>query len=127
MTPPTLIQRVRRTLFLMVFLSLAIIAAYTWFSLHYSYSDGERAGVLQKLSHKGWLCKTWEGELLLTPMAGTLPEKFEFTVPDDAVAAKVNGLMGKRVTLTYDQHRGVPTNCFGETEYFIKDAHENSN
>lgn len=127
MTVPTLMQRVRRTLLMLVVLSIAVIAAYTWFSLHYAYSDGERAGVLQKLSHKGWLCKTWEGELLLTPLAGTLPEKFEFTVPDDAVAARLNALMGKRVTLVYEQHRGVPTTCFGDTEYFVRDAHENTN
>ncbi|MDE3011383.1 MAG: hypothetical protein KGI67_10895 [Pseudomonadota bacterium] len=127
MTVPTLMQRVRRTLLMLVVLSIAVIAAYTWFSLHYAYSDGERAGVLQKLSHKGWLCKTWEGELLLTPLAGTLPEKFEFTVPDDAVAARLNALMGKRVTLSYEQHRGVPSTCFGDTEYFVRDAHENAN
>jgi len=127
MTVPTLMQRVRRTLLMLVVLSIAVIAAYTWFSLHYAYSDGERAGVLQKLSHKGWICKTWEGELLLTPVAGTIPEKFEFTVPDDAIAARLNPLVGKRVTLHYDQHRGVPSNCFGDTEYFVNDGHENSN
>ncbi len=127
MTVPTLMQRVRRTLLTLVVLSIAAMAGYTWFSLHFAYSNGERAGVLQKLSHKGWLCKTWEGELLLTPVAGTIPEKFEFTVSDDAVAARLNALVGKRVTLSYDQHRGVPSNCFGDTEYFVSEGRENSN
>ena len=127
MTVPTLMQRVRRTLLMLVVLSIAALAAYTWFSLHYAYSDGERAGVLQKLSHKGWLCKTWEGELLLTPVAGTIPEKFEFTVADDAVAAQLNPLVGKRVTLSYEQHRGVPTNCFGDTEYFVSGGRDSGN
>lgn len=122
MTPPTLMQRIRNILLLIALVSVLLVAGYTWAALHMSYSDGERAGVLQKLSHKGWLCKTWEGELLLTPIAGTIPEKFLFSVPDDSIASKLNTLMGKRVTLTYQQHRGVPSTCFGETEYFVQDA-----
>jgi hypothetical protein len=124
MTTPTLMQRVRKTLLLIALASALIMIGYTWAALHIAYSDGERAGVLQKLSRKGWLCKTWEGEMLLTPIAGTLPEKFSFTVPDPLVAQRINALIGKRVALVYQQHRGIPTNCFGETEYFVQDARE---
>jgi hypothetical protein len=127
MTVPTLMQRVRRTLLLLVLLSILIVAGYTWASLHFPYADGERAGVLQKLSHKGWLCKTWEGELLLSPIAGTIPEKFEFTVQDEATAKTMNQLIGKRVALTYEQHRGIPTNCFGDTEYFVTQVRPTDN
>src|ERR1700758_3890335 len=101
---------------------VAGLAGFTWLTLHWAYSEGERAGYVQKFSHKGWLCKTWEGEMALVTMPGTVAEKFLFTVPDDATAAKVNASVGKRVALVYDQHKWIPSSCFGETEYFIKDV-----
>ena len=99
--------------------ALLLFAAYTWVMLHISYSDGERAGYLQKFSTRGWVCKTWEGEILLTSMPGAIPEKFEFSVRDEAVARQLTAATGKRVVLSYDQHKGVPSQCFGETEYYI--------
>ncbi len=99
-----------------------LFAAYIWLAFQYSYSDGERAGFVQKLSRKGWLCKTWEGELTLVAVPGSMPEKFFFTVRDDALAAKLNSQMGQRVAVTYDQHKGLPGTCFGETEYFLRDS-----
>jgi hypothetical protein len=102
--------------------SLLLFSAYIWLALHVSYSDGERAGFVQKLSRKGWLCKTWEGELSLIAIPGALPEKFFFTVRDDALAAKLNAQMGQRVAVTYEQHKGLPGTCLGETEYFLRDS-----
>ncbi|MTV39286.1 hypothetical protein [Duganella radicis] len=99
--------------------ALLLLSAYTWAMLHISYSDGERAGYLQKFSSRGWICKTWEGEILLTSMPGAIPEKFEFSVRDEQVAKDLTAATGKRVVLTYAQHKGVPTQCFGETEYYI--------
>jgi hypothetical protein len=101
-----------------------LFALYTVVVLKWSYSAGERAGFMQKLSTKGFVCKTWEGELQLVAMPGSMPEKFIFSVRDDAVAARINATMGKRVALTYEQHIGVPTSCFGETEYFVTDVKE---
>jgi len=94
-------------------------ALYTWSALNWSYAQGERAGYVQKFSKKGWLCKTWEGELAIVSMPGTMSEKFLFTVRNDAVASRINQSLGKRVALSYEQHKGVPTTCFGETEYFV--------
>lgn len=105
-----------------VLVVFGLFAAYTWFVLTWSYSNGERAGYVQKFSKKGWFCKTWEGELAMVSMPGTLAEKFAFTVRDDAVAQKVNATMGKRVSVTYDQHVGIPTSCFGETQHFVSDV-----
>lgn len=99
-----------------------LFAAYVWLAFQYSYADGERAGFVQKLSRKGWLCKTWEGELTLVAVPGSMPEKFFFTVRDDALAAKLNNQMGQRVAVTYEQHKGLPGTCFGETEYFLRDS-----
>ena len=101
---------------------IALLAGYTWLTLSWSYSEGERAGYVQKFSKKGWLCKTWEGELAMVSMPGTLTEKFLFSVRDEAVAEKINKTMGKRVSLVYQQHVGVPTRCFGETDHFVSDV-----
>ena len=106
----------------LVFVFSAIFAAYTWVALHWSYSEGERAGFMQKLSKKGYICKTWEGELSLVALPGAAPEKFIFTVRDDVVAAKINQQVGQRVALTYEQHIGLPTTCFGDTEYFVTEV-----
>jgi len=98
--------------------ALALFLLYTWISLSFAYSEGERAGYLQKFSRKGWLCKTWEGEILLSSMPGAIPERFNFSVRDPAVANQMQTAMGKRVQLGYEEHRGIPTQCFGETDYF---------
>ena len=103
----------------LVILPLLLLIAYTWFVLSWSYSRGERAGYVQKLSQRGWLCKTWEGEIALVTIPGTVAEKFEFSVRSDEVAAKINAAMGQRATLDYEQHIGVPSSCFGDTEYFV--------
>lgn len=109
-------------------ITLAVIAllamGWVWFTLTWSYSEGDRAGYVQKLSKKGWLCKTWEGEIAMVTMPGAIPEKFQFTVRDDALAARINALAGKRVVLAYEQHKFIPTTCFGETEYFVEDVRE---
>lgn len=95
---------------------------YTCFTLTWSFSKGERAGYIQKLSKSGWICKTWEGEMAMVTMPGAIPEKFLFSIRDEEVAKRVNKLAGKRVTLVYEQHKGVPTSCFADTEYFVVDA-----
>ena len=105
-----------------VILPIFVFALYTWVALTWSYSKGERAGYVQKFSKKGWICKTWEGELAIVSIPGTMAEKFYFTVRDDSVARLVNQTMGKRVTLAYHQHMGIPTTCFGDTQYFVIDV-----
>jgi hypothetical protein len=99
--------------------AVLLIPGYFWLALSWSYSTGERAGWVQKLSKKGWICKTWEGELAMISMPGATPEKFYFTVRDDSVAQRVNQVMGKRVTLHYEEKVGLPTSCFGETRHFV--------
>ena len=101
----------------------ALVIGYTWLALSWSYSSGERAGYVQKFSQKGWLCKTWEGEMAIVAIPGSLPEIFKFTVRDDKVAAEINSVMGKRVAISYDEHVGIPSTCFGETGYFVSRAH----
>lgn len=104
---------------LLIVLPVSIFAAWAWITLHYSYSMGERAGYVQKISKKGWLCKTWEGEMAITAFPGTAPQVFAFSVRDDAVAERIQRAAGQRVALNYEQHKGVPSSCFAETQYFI--------
>jgi hypothetical protein len=108
-----------RILVLLVLLAIITLVGFSWFTMRWSYSSGERAGFVQKLSKKGYFCKTWEGEMAMVTMPGTLSEKFAFTVPEDATAAKLNASLGKRVTVHYEQHRWIPSSCFGDTEYFV--------
>lgn len=102
-----------------VLVPVLVFTIWTWSALTWSYSEGERAGYVQKFSKRGWVCKTWEGELAMVNVPGAMQEKFSFSVRDDIVAQHISASMGKRVTIKYEQHPGVPTSCFGETEYFV--------
>jgi len=100
-------------------LVVLVLGLWTLITLNYTYSSGERAGYVQKISAKGWFCKTWEGEIAMANLPGAMPEIFAFTVSDDAVAHQIEQLAGQRVSLTYEQHPGIPTSCFGDTEHFV--------
>jgi hypothetical protein len=123
--PPNPSPRRKRSLALPLFLVAILVVPIVGFSLYvaatlsWSYSDGERAGIVQKFSHKGWVCKTWEGELAMTTLPGVAPTIWAFTVRDEAVAARVTSTLGKKVALRYSEHRGVPSSCFGETSFFV--------
>ena len=97
----------------------AAIAIWTAIALSFSYSSGDRTGYVQKFSKKGWLCKTYEGEIAMVNVPGQIANTFQFTVRDDSVASLINASQGKRVAISYKQHKGAPTSCFGETEYFV--------
>lgn len=105
---------------ILVLVPAATLALWTAIALSYSYSSGERVGYLQKFSKKGWICKTYEGEIAQVNLPGQIANVFQFSVRDDSIAAVINNAQGKQVALTYEQHKGVPTSCFGETEYFVK-------
>jgi hypothetical protein len=121
MDAPIKPRRRRRWPYLLLILLLGF-AAYTAFVLRWSYSDGERVGILQKVSHKGFVCKTTEGELALYIVAGMSPQIWRFTVRDAKVAQRLNGMLGQRTRLHYTQHLGVPSSCFGDTEYYVDEA-----
>src|ERR1051326_2757600 len=121
-TPETS-HRMRRRglviLLLVILVPAVVLGTWAWVTLNYSYSKGERAGYVQQISKKGWVCKTWEGELAMANLPGTMPEIFSFSVRNDSIAHLLEKNVGKRVSITYEQHRGVPTSCFAETEYYI--------
>lgn len=106
-------------LIILIALPILIFALYTWVTLTWVYSSGERAGYVQKFSSKGYVCKTWEGEIVLVSMPGTQAEKFNFTVKNDTVAKQVIESLGKRVRISYEEHKGIPSSCFGDSAYFV--------
>src|SRR5204862_4148106 len=114
----------KRNKLLIILLSIllipvVIIALWLWVTLGYTYSMGDRAGYVQKISKKGWICKTWEGELAQANLPGTMPQIFTFTVRSDSIARILEANAGKQVSRTYEQHRGIPTSCSGDTEDFV--------
>lgn len=113
---------IAKRLILFVILPFFLLVVYTFFTLHWVYSSGERAGFVQKISEKGFVCKTYEGELVLVTIPGTQAEKFLFTAKNKAVFDKINETIGQRVRLLYKQHKWIPTSCFGDTEYFVYDV-----
>jgi hypothetical protein len=101
---------------------IVVLTLWTMMALNYSYSKGVRAGILQKVSKRGWLCKTWEGELQMTAIPGAAPETFVFSARSDSIAAELSRMSGQHVVLTYQQHKGVPGSCFGDTEYYVTEV-----
>ena len=99
--------------------ALLLCGLYLWLVLSWPYSEGERAGILQKFSSKGWVCKTHEGELAISIVPGVTPVIWYFSARDESILPALNGALGKRVVLHYREHRGLPTSCFGETNYFV--------
>jgi hypothetical protein len=119
----TLIRFALRTVIGLVLTVVIGLGLYLAFAYYFTYSKGESVGFVQKLSYKGWICKTWEGEQIRAlATLPAVPEKFAFTVRDDAVAEQINARIGQKVVIEYEQHKGLPT-CFGETEYFITKVH----
>ena len=116
------LARLFKILILAIIIPIALFALYTWAALTWVYSTGERAGYVQKFSEKGYVCKTYEGELVLVSMPGTQAEKFTFTVKDLKLVEKINNSLGKRVRITYEEHKGIPGSCFGETPYFVRNV-----
>ena len=106
-------------IFGLLVLPALVFTIWAGITLSYAYSDGERVGYVQKLSRKGWLCKTWEGELQLSNIPGSAPILFQFSVRSDSLARAIQAMAGRQVAIYYEQHVGVPSDCFGETEYFV--------
>ena len=118
---PSLVRRrVRFIIATVVLVPIVLAALWTWLTLSWSYSEGERAGVLQKFSRKGWLCKTYEGELALYVVRGVAPQVWYFTTRDQELAQRLSKAVGQNVQVHYNEHRGVPSSCFGDTSYFAE-------
>jgi hypothetical protein len=120
-SPPGFVRRhwLATTVAIVVLVPAFVFTVWAGIALKFSYSDGTRTGFVQKLSRKGWICKTWEGEMAMTAQPGVAPTIFTFTVRSDSVAGEITRLEGRQVTVRYSEHRGIPSRCFGETEHFV--------
>jgi hypothetical protein len=117
--PTRRFPRLRGILLLVLLIPILLLGVYTWLALHWDYSNGYRSGLLQKFSQKGWICKTYEGELWQSVVTNVAPTIWNFTVRDERIVQALDTLVGKQVRLHYTEHRGVPTSCFGDTPYYV--------
>ena len=109
--------------FLTMFFLLIISSAFVYWKYYYTYSDGFRSGMLQKLSHKGNLMKTYEGELVLSSISSTnnialASEKFYFSIEIDSLAKRMMDYEGKKVRVHYKQKKGT-LSWPGDSEYIV--------
>ncbi|MEQ1552701.1 MAG: hypothetical protein ABL929_00915 [Ferruginibacter sp.] len=113
-------------IFMALVLGLILGGAIFWWKYYYTYSDGSRSGMLQKLSHKGNLMKTYEGELVLSSVSSSsgvalASEKFFFSIANDSIAKMMMNMEGKKVRLHYEQKKGaLPWR--GDSEYIVDGA-----
>jgi hypothetical protein len=120
--PPRRKNWILRILAVLVLGPVIVIGLWMAIALNYTYENGQHPGFVQKFSRTGWLCKTWEGELAMVNIPGAAPQIFRFSVRDEEVANQINSTMGRQVALSYQQHKGIPTSCFGETEFFVSNV-----
>lgn len=104
-------------------LPVLVFAVWSIVTLNWTYSEGPRPGYVQKIARKGFVCKTWEG-IMYPELAGFRADSFQFTVRNDSIAHLLQNMIGKHVSLEYQQHIGVPTSCFGDSQYFIVGVRE---
>jgi hypothetical protein len=117
---------VKRTFFVILTLFLVISAIFVYVKYFYTYSDGYRAGLLQKFSHKGNLIKTYEGEMILSSVTGNsnvaiASEKFYFSVTDKKLADQLDTIQGQMVIVHYLQKNGTLF-WHGESPYLVDEV-----
>jgi len=113
----------RRLLLQFVIVLMLIASIFIYWKYYYTYSNGYRAGLLQKFSYKGNLIKTYEGEMILSSVSGTsnvviASEKFYFSVKNSKLAQILDTMQGQMVIVHYKQKNGV---LFwnGDSEYQV--------
>jgi len=105
-------RNVKRTFYVVLTLILIIAGMVIYGKYYYTFSDGYRAGLLQKFSHKGNIIKTYEGEMILSSVTGNqnvaiASEKFYFTVTNKNLADQFDTIQGQMVIVHYQQKNGA--------------------
>lgn len=116
-------RKAKKILYLTSFLIIILLAVIIYWRYFYTYSEGYRAGLLQKFSRKGVVFKTYEGELILSSVSGRsdvviASEKFFFSVTDEDLAANLDTLQGRNVIVRYKQ-KNAPLIWKGDTPYYV--------
>lgn len=118
-----IVKTMKKTLYLILFLIVLFIAGFIYWNYFYTFSDGSRAGVLQKFSRKGNVFKTYEGEMILSSVQSTTnvplaSEKFFFSVANKDVAQKLSDLQGEFIVVYYNEKKStLPWR--GESTYMV--------
>ncbi|MEI9945526.1 MAG: hypothetical protein WDN26_15075 [Chitinophagaceae bacterium] len=101
-------QKKASRFFTKVFIIILLVAAFAvyWFYFN-KYGNGERKGTLIKITHKGNVFKTDEGEMWLSCRQTMNPEKFYFSVTNDSIANVLKNLQDECVQVTYAQYRAT--------------------
>lgn len=100
-----------------------ILAIFIYWRYFYTYSEGYRAGLLQKFSSKGTIFKTYEGEIILSSISSTrdvaiASEKFYFTLKNKALVRQFDMMQGQNVIVHYKQ-KNAPLFFRGDSEYLV--------
>jgi hypothetical protein len=117
------VKKTKRILNRLLAILVIFLAIFVYFKYFYTYSEGYRAGLLQKFSNKGLVFKTYEGELILSSVSSTAnvalaSEKFIFSVSKENMNIKFDTLQGKNVIVHYIEKRGaVPWR--GDSKYLV--------
>jgi len=100
-----------------------LLISFVYFKYFFTYSEGYRAGLLQKFSNKGLIFKTYEGELILSSVSSTsnvaiASEKFQFSVLKKDISPMFDTLQGRNVIVHYYEKKGtVPWR--GDSRYIV--------
>ena len=102
---------------------IIVLGAFIYWKYIYDYSEGYRAGLLQKVSYRGNIFKTYEGEMILSSVQSNTnvalaSEKFLFSVKDKNTAIRLEQLQGKYVVVHYHEKNGKLPWC-GDTKYMV--------
>jgi len=116
-------QRMKKLLALLIALVIIITGTVIYFKYFYTYSNGYRAGLLQKFSHKGNIIKTYEGEMILSSITSNTnvilsSEKFNFSVINATLAKQLDTIQGRMVIVHYKQKNRVLF-WHGKSEYLV--------
>ena len=107
----------------MVLIFILFLSGYIYWNYYYTYSDGSRAGLLQKFSRKGNIFKTYEGEMILSSVQSNAnvplaSEKFFFSVSNPQVASEISALQGDFIVVYYKEKNGILP-WRGESAYLV--------
>jgi len=100
-----------------------IVISIIYVKYFYTYSEGYRAGLLQKFSHKGAIFKTYEGEIILSSVSSSrdvalASEKFLFSVTNKSLVRQFDTLQGQPVIVHYRQ-KNAPVFWRGDSPYLV--------
>ena len=115
--------KAKRIVMVIFLIALALLALFIWWNYYFTYSEGNRYGLLQKFSHRGNMFKTYEGELILSSVRGNqnvtiASEKFFFSVTDENIAKKLDELQGQNITVHYLEKKSVAF-WRGDSRYIV--------